>query len=555
MPPTLRILAPLGAAVLATATLALPTGTASAATWPAPVALTGVIGAVEGSTVAIGPDGTATAALLIYDDATDTTRIATSSRPPRGAWSPPVTLSGPSVEFSEPAIAIGPDGTTTIAWRLAPTEDDFVVQATTRAPGHGWSPVQSLSQQGVDEYVAGQTNPEVRLAAASDGSVTAVWPQWITDPNPSDSHFEVQSAARSAAGTWAAPEILDSREWGDRTPELAAGPNGQVAVVWGISTGYAGDGVFVRTRQGAGAWATRQRLGEQYWGGRADVAYAPDGTLGVVWASGFNTPTVTTLTPGGQWATPRVVSHVQVNRLDLQLAAGPGPQFVATWTSDENGNYDQEHIYAATGGATGPWATQAVATATSGAPVVTVKSDGTAVVMWLWRAPTTYDYAIQASVHPPGGAWEAPSTLRDPPAGSSTYEVALASGPGGSLAAMWTESDSADVTTTYAVSQDPAAPATGAIKGPKRIKSGKKGKFTFTGPSGAKFECRVDKTRKQQHGRAETARKKPVPWKACTSPYKVKTKKLKPGKHTVYVRAVQFGLTDPTPSARKFKVL
>ena len=40
----------------------------------------------------------------------------------------------------------------------------------------------------------------------------------------------MQSATRSAAGAWSAPETLDAREWGYRTPELAAGPNGQVAV-------------------------------------------------------------------------------------------------------------------------------------------------------------------------------------------------------------------------------------------------------------------------------------------------------------------------------------
>lgn len=539
----------LGATALATATLALPSGTASAAVWPAPVALAGLTGSVEATNVAIAPDGTTTAALVTWDEPSDTFHVVTSSRPPRGTWSAPMTLSAPSVTSTEPAIAIGPDGTTTIAWRLAPSEDDFVVQSTTRTPGHGWSPVQSLSQQSLDEYVSGQTNPEVRLAAATDGTVTAVWPQWITD------HFEVQSATRSAAGTWSAPETLDDREWGDRSPELAAGPNGQVAAAWGISgMGGSDDGVFVRIRQGAGAWSPPQRLGNQYWGGRADIAYAPDGTLGVVWASGFNTPTVTTLAPGGHWATPRVVSHVKVNRLDLQLAAGPGPRFVATWTSDESGDYDQEHIYAATGGAAGPWQSQAVATATSGSPVVTVKSDGTAVVMWLWRAPTTYDYAIQASVQPPGGAWESPSTVRDLPADVGSYEVALASGPAGSLAAMWAESDAADVTTTYAVTQDPAAPDTGKIKGPKRVKPDKVGAFAFTGPSGATYECRVDKTRKQQHGTKETARKRPVPWKSCTSPYKVKAKKLKLGKHKVYVRALQFGLADPTPSARKFKV-
>ena len=309
-------------------------------------------------------------------------------------------------------------------------------------------------------------------------------------------------------------------------------------------------GVFVRIRQGAGAWSPRKRLGDEYWGGRADVAYAPDGTLGVLWASGFNTPTVTTLPPGGQWATPRVISKVKVNRLDLELAAGPGPRFAATWTSDESrqlrpGTHLRSHRrHDRPVGVPKPSGRPPAA-----APVVTVKSDGTAVVMWLWRAPTTYDYAIQASVKPPNGAWEAPSTVRDVPADVSAYEVALASGPAGSLTAMWAEYDAADLATTYAVTEDPAAPDTGKIKGPKRIEPTKKGSFKFTGPAGATYECRVDKTRKQQDGTKETAGKKPVPWKACKSPYKVKAKKLKLGKHTVYVRAVQFGLADPTPSA------
>ena len=64
---SLRPLAALGAAALTTAVITVPAGPASAATWPTPVPLTGIAGSVETTRVAIGPDGSATAALDVYD--------------------------------------------------------------------------------------------------------------------------------------------------------------------------------------------------------------------------------------------------------------------------------------------------------------------------------------------------------------------------------------------------------------------------------------------------------------------------------------------------------
>ncbi|HXH77380.1 hypothetical protein [Nocardioides sp.] len=43
-------------------------------------------------------------------------------------------------------------------------------------------------------------------------------------------------------------------------------------------------------------------------------------------------------------------------------------------------------------------------------------------------------------------------------------------------------------------------------------------------------------------------------WKACASPYKVATKKLKPGKHKLLVRAVAGGAIDASPSKKVFTV-
>lgn len=85
------------------------------------------------------------------------------------------------------------------------------------------------------------------------------------------------------------------------------------------------------------------------------------------------------------------------------------------------------------------------------------------------------------------------------------------------------------------------APETGKIDGPKKIVKGEKATYAFgSSTAGATFECQLDKGA----------------FKACSSPFKVKSKKLKTGKHTLTVRAVQpAGNVDPTPSAFKFKVI
>ncbi|MFT4287837.1 hypothetical protein [Nocardioides sp.] len=556
----LRPPAALGAVALGAALLVLPTGTATAASWPLPTSAPPTGAYADNPDVAIGPDGTIVLAADVYDETTHLSHVVTSSRPPRGTWSAPVKLgSGSSNRSTEPDIAIGPDGTTTIAWRDEVSEDDWVVMASTRPPGGTWSTPQPLSVVGVDEYVAGHDNPEVSVAAATDGSVSAIWPQWVVD------HFEIQSAVRSAAGLWSAPQTLGVDNWTARKPAIAAGPDGSVIAAWaGGSTTDTGTRLVVR--QGAGPWSAPVRIGDGLYGAPT-IAFAPDGTAGVVWANGYGKPTITTRSPGGAWATPTVISPIPVNDEELELAAGAGPTFHAVWTSDEAGDYDQEHVYAATGSPGGQWLYQAIAAATSGSPKLAIESDGTAVAMWLWRPPGSYGSSdIQASVKTPGGIWESPSTVRDVADDVYTYQVALATGPAGSLVALWNESDEDGAGTTYAVIEDPAAPDTGVITGPKRITPKKKARFAFTGPAGATYECRVDTTLKQQHGITGTtkkARKKskkkgkqPVPWRACTSPYVVNAKALRltSGKHTVYVRAEQYGVADPTPSALKVRV-
>jgi Ca2+-binding RTX toxin-like protein len=83
-------------------------------------------------------------------------------------------------------------------------------------------------------------------------------------------------------------------------------------------------------------------------------------------------------------------------------------------------------------------------------------------------------------------------------------------------------------------------PDTGPISGPKKVTKGPKVSFSFGATvAGSSFECALDAGA----------------FKACASPFTVKTRKLKAARHTLTVRAAQpAGNLDPTPSTFTFKV-
>ncbi len=84
------------------------------------------------------------------------------------------------------------------------------------------------------------------------------------------------------------------------------------------------------------------------------------------------------------------------------------------------------------------------------------------------------------------------------------------------------------------------APETSRIDGPKKVRVGTKATFLFAASvASATFECQRDAGA----------------FIPCASPFKLRTRKLKVGRHTLHVRAVQpAGNADPTPSSFTFKV-
>jgi PKD repeat protein len=115
-------------------------------------------------------------------------------------------------------------------------------------------------------------------------------------------------------------------------------------------------------------------------------------------------------------------------------------------------------------------------------------------------------------------------------------------------AATATATDSVGLTTVRAVTvavtkpvQGFGRPATIGLKGPKKVRRGKPAIFRFSSSeAGGTFRCKVDNR----------------PFKPCTSPYKVRTNKLDPGrKHTFSVFAIDSaGNADATPLERSFRI-
>ncbi len=85
----------------------------------------------------------------------------------QGPWLAPVDLSATGQDGEEPQVAAAADGTTTAIWRRSDGTDD-IVQASTRPAGGVFGAPVDLSATGEDAQ-------EPQVAAAADGTTTAIW--------------------------------------------------------------------------------------------------------------------------------------------------------------------------------------------------------------------------------------------------------------------------------------------------------------------------------------------------------------------------------------------
>ena len=383
------------AGCLAACLVASPASAASG--WSRPMNVSGVMSIGEESPlVSVDSAGKATAVWqryrggkLIYESAV---------RQAGGPWSTPSRFFGGLEDAYGLQIAVDPLGNETAIWgrRLGRS---WVVQSATRSVGGSWSAPVALSAAGAGSAL---------VAAGPEGNVAAVWLLEREEGRRS----VVQSATRSAGGSWSAPVTLSPPRKAARSPQIALDPRGGATVVW--EEEYSG-AIESSTRSSGGIWSPPVTLSAN--GLRGDwpqVAVDSQGNATAVWASRVsNGRRIQTATrpAGGSWSAPVSISkagrrHVQ----DPQIAVSPQGEATAIWQRS-NGSYLV--VQGATRAAGGSWSRPVDITTGHGRGgqnlQLVVDSRGNATAIWEgYDTRPGPNFAIQAAKHSPGGAWSRP---------------------------------------------------------------------------------------------------------------------------------------------------
>ena len=202
---------------------------------------------------------------------------------PLGPWlpNPPINLSATGQDASNPQVAIGPDGSTTITWTRS-NGTNTIVQAATRAAGA------STFSTPIDISTTGQDAESPQVAIGPDGSTTIIWTR------TSGTHWIVQAATRAAnATTFSTPIDVSTTLQKDMdcfcSPAVAIGPDGTTTITWyGITAGT--NYIVQAATRAANATTFSTPINLSTTGQDAynpQVATGPDGTTTITWM-GYN---------------------------------------------------------------------------------------------------------------------------------------------------------------------------------------------------------------------------------------------------------------------------
>ena len=239
------------------------------------------------------------------------------------AWLAPTDLSAPGRDAVEPQVAVDAGGDTVAVWGRS-NGSDFIIQASSRPAGGGWTPPVDLS-------AVGRSATEPQVAIGPGGSAVAVWAR------TNGAHVVVQGASKPAGGAWTPVVDLSDSEKTAGEPQVAIDSAGRAVAVWQRSDGF---NTIVQSSflgsVGGGAWSKPVDLSAKGENAK-EPQLAADGAGNVVavWTRLEGTDTIAQAafrSGGGAWAAPNELSEAGGDAKEPQIAVDPGGAAVAVWS-------------------------------------------------------------------------------------------------------------------------------------------------------------------------------------------------------------------------------
>ncbi|MFE9313066.1 hypothetical protein ACFYM5_36535 [Streptomyces sp. NPDC006706] len=361
---------------------------AGRATWGAPHTLATGRDKNSAAVLAVSADGRAVVTWLDGSGADGSlVALAAGWDPATAAWSAPATLAAwDGLDMSAPRLAAAADGTFTAVWDQGDGYRNYDVRTASLAPGDRvWSAPRTLGSTTTGSIWS------IDLAVAPGGAATAVWDEL----NRSTYEHTVSTATRTSAQTsWSSASVLPGTDATSSNVQVAMDAKSATTVLWRNGA----DDLKSATRTApSGSWGAAQTAVSaiDYSAGSEPLA-APNGDVTYVWTGWSRTAgtpvvqTVTRTASTGTWSAPKTLSTGYVNwQVDASIGADGTVQVV--WPqvpSIDNGddNYLEWAVRAA-----GSWSKATVLNSTPVAAVpntdalageVAAGPDGRATVLW-----------------------------------------------------------------------------------------------------------------------------------------------------------------------------
>ncbi|WP_328681031.1 hypothetical protein [Streptomyces sp. NBC_00343] len=362
-----------------------------------------------------------------------------------GPWGSAAGLTGADGEQSLIDVQVAGDGTAFALWRnKAAGAATWDIQAVVRPAGSDtWAAPHTLFT------TANATAPAV-LTVTADGHAEVAW---MTGTYTDGSLAAVSAGWDPATGTWSDPSTLTAYAGLDLSmPQLAAAADGTVTAVWVQGDAFWNSEAMTATlAPGATAWSAPHRLGsfsdgfiEQF-----SLAVAPDGAATTVWDAWDRTSDsnvdsiVTRATPGGDWSSPVALPGADAKSSDVQVSMSAKGATTVLWQHATNGVETLKSLSRPS--PTGSWGVVQTA-----APIVQDNDDsgpltapnGDVTYVWAgWTGSAGMPIVQAVTRSASTGTWSAPKTLST---GYADPQMDASIGADGTVQVVWPQAPGID---------------------------------------------------------------------------------------------------------------